>query len=206
MYSERIMHHSTGQVDKAQQTRVMKEVTAAQVTVTDPSSNRGFVDEAFATALSRRKPSFIQIPVNIAGLSSTALGAKPVQHGLLHPIKDEAAFNEAVQIASEFLRHSERTFVLIGSKLSTVQSDGLESALVRLASALPGCSVAVQPDGKGEDDLPLQLLFTFPCSIHFGLLFFNLIKLILPPSPGRFPEDRPEFIGVQQCMTLPVEH
>lgn len=140
--TQHLLHHTLGTRDFRYQIEMAKQVTCAAVSVTSSVNAPSQIDHAIRTALREKKPAYIEIACNIAGLPCAAPGPAS---GILSEIpSDSQTLNAAVEAAAKFLNSKKKPVLLIGSKL---RAAGAEKEAVQLAEAL-GCSVAVMAAAK----------------------------------------------------------
>ncbi|KAI9003517.1 thiamine diphosphate-binding protein [Hyaloraphidium curvatum] len=145
--SGRVAHHTTGlegRYDLAIET--MKGMTCWTGRIKTPTNAVSMIDQAISEAILCRKPSYIEIPTNLA-LQPLPTGlASPFP--LLHPIYETPPTSLLDAAASAFTavwNASSSPVVLIGPKTRRF------SALTAVHAFLPklGCAVAIQPHAKG---------------------------------------------------------
>jgi indolepyruvate decarboxylase len=137
-----LLHHTLGTHDFSYQLEMAKQITCAAVSVTSAVNAPSQIDHAIRTALREKKPAYIEISCNVAGLSCAAPG--PASSILSDIPSDLNTLNAAVEAAAQFLATKEKPVLLIGSKL---RAAGAEKEAIQLAEAL-GCSVAVMAAAK----------------------------------------------------------
>ncbi|TYC10585.1 alpha-keto acid decarboxylase family protein [Bizionia gelidisalsuginis] len=140
--TEHLLHHTIGTRDFGYQLEMAKQVTCAAVSVTSAIDAPSQIDYAIRTAMREKKPAYIEIACNVAGLPCAAPG--PASGVLSEVPSDQETLNAAVEATIEFLESKEKPVILIGSKL---RAAGAEKEAIQLAEAL-GCSVAVMAAAK----------------------------------------------------------
>ncbi|KEY68865.1 hypothetical protein S7711_03801 [Stachybotrys chartarum IBT 7711] len=135
------LHHTLGD-QFTYQLEMAKKVTCCAVGIRRAVDAPVLIDRAIRTALLERKPSYIQIPMNLAGETCPRPG--PIS-AVTEPIpSSEAALYAAVTKAVEYLKTKQKPMILVGPK---VRRAGAEAPLLWLVEAA-GCAVAVQPAAK----------------------------------------------------------
>ena len=137
-----LLHHTLGTHDFSYQLEMAKHITCAAVSITSAQEAPSLIDHAIRTALREKKPAYIEIACNVAGLPCAAPG--PASAVLSEIPSDKETLDKAVETAVAFLASKEKPVLLIGSKL---RAAGAEKEAIQLAEAL-GCSVAVMAAAK----------------------------------------------------------
>ena len=137
-----LLHHTLGTHDFSYQLEIAKKLTCAAVAITSAEEAPDKIDHAIRTALREKKPAYIEVACNIAGVPCAAPG--PISAVVGEEPSNPLALKTAVATAAELLRGKQKPVLLIGSKL---RAAGAEKAAVELAEAL-GCSVAVMAAAK----------------------------------------------------------
>ena len=140
--SEHLLHHTPGTHDFSYMLEMAKRITCAAVSITSAADAPALIDHAIRTALREKKPSYIEIACNLAGVPCAAPG--PISGVVAEEPSDHETLQAAVEAAAAFLRAKQKPTLLIGSKL---RAAGAEKEAVELAEAL-GCSVAVMAAAK----------------------------------------------------------
>jgi len=137
------VHHTIGETDLYQSARCFAPVMAETFVVRHVEQAAAMIDRAITVCLARRKPVYLEIACNLAGLPL------PVPAGMtlppLAPAIDPVAQEAAVTALAERINQSVKPVLVAGVKLRAV---GAVAPFRRLADAL-GCAVAVMPDAKG---------------------------------------------------------
>jgi len=140
--TDHLLHHTLGTHDFSYQLEMAKHITCAAVSITSAEEAPSLIDHAIRTALREKKPAYIEIACNVAGLPCAAPG--PASAVLSEIPSDKETLDKAVETAVAFLASKEKPVLLIGSKL---RAAGAEKEAIQLAEAL-GCSVAVMAAAK----------------------------------------------------------
>ncbi|MCA9103743.1 MAG: pyruvate decarboxylase [Planctomycetales bacterium] len=140
-----LLHHTLGKIDYGYQREIFDRVTAEAVVVTNPADCPRQVDDAISSALSLRKPVYIEFACNIAGLTVSRPSRREFGH---HPVSDSKALCDAVDHAAELLNSASKPVLVAGVKL---RSSGAQRAFCDVAEAA-GYAVAVMPNAKGFFD------------------------------------------------------
>lgn len=139
----RILHHTLGEYDKTYQLAMARKITCCAVAIRQADQAPELIDQAIQTALSLRKPAYIEMPANLAGEACARPG--PVT-GLLVPNQsDRLTLIAAVNAAAKIIKSKLKPVIVIGPG---IRNSGAEDDLSRLAEAI-GCAVVLQPAAKG---------------------------------------------------------
>lgn len=141
--SGHILHHTIGTTDYGYQMEMARHVTCAAESITEAASAPAKIDHVIRTALAQRKPAYLEIACNIAGMPCVRPG--PVSSLLGAPAADERSLRAALDAAVSWMAERDSVVLLIGSKLRA--ADALEEA-VALADRL-GCAVTIMAAAKG---------------------------------------------------------
>lgn len=137
------VHHTIGELDIDQSARCFRPVVAKTIVVRHLAEAAALIDEAVTTALTERKPVYLEIACNLAA------APLPAPQPLTLPPRvrrsDEASLNAAVEHLAARIDRAVRPVLIAGAKL---RSGEAALAFRRLAERL-GCAVAVMPDAKG---------------------------------------------------------
>ncbi|WOO43052.1 thiamine pyrophosphate-binding protein [Rubellicoccus peritrichatus] len=138
----RPLHHTLGEVRYRYQLEMFREVTAYAASIEHLEDAPEKIDRAIHVALRHRKPVYLEIACNLAGLD---LPAAPNQQ-LAAPVPlDEAALDAAVENAAERLNNAVKPVLVAGVKLRPWDAT---KEFLELAEAT-GYAVAVMPNAKG---------------------------------------------------------
>jgi pyruvate decarboxylase len=140
-----LLHHTLGEVDYDYVRDMYSRVTRESVIVMHPDEAPAQIDHAIETALSTRKPVYLEIASNIA--------AAPVSPPLPRrfagpPGSDPDSLAAAVAAAAELLDAALKPVLVAGVKLRPF---GAEEAFATVAEA-SSYGVAVMPNAKGMFD------------------------------------------------------
>lgn len=141
--SGHILHHTIGTTDYGYQMEMARHVTCAAESITEAASAPAKIDHVIRTALVQRKPAYLEIACNIAGMPCVRPG--PASSLLGAPAADERSLRAALDAAVSWMAERDSVVLLIGSKLRA--ADALEEA-VALADRL-GCAVTIMAAAKG---------------------------------------------------------
>ena len=137
-----VIHHALGEVRYDYQRQIYAQVTAGTFAVRRLEEAPALIDRAIATALRRRKPVYLEIDCNLAGLAV----APPAPLGFpAGPPSDPTALAAAVAHAADLLAAASRPVLIAGPRIRPPEN---RSAFGRLADAA-GYAVASQPAAKG---------------------------------------------------------
>jgi pyruvate decarboxylase len=137
------VHHTIGELDLDQGARCFRPVVAKTIVVRHLAEAAALIDDAVVTALTRRKPVYLEIACNLAAALLTA--PQPLTFPPRGLVSDEASLNAAVDCVAARIDGAVRPVLIAGAKL---RSGEATLAFRRLADRL-GCAVAVMPDAKG---------------------------------------------------------
>jgi len=137
------LHHTTGDVDIDQSARCFTPVVARTIVVRHLAEAAALIDDAVVTALTKRKPVYLEIACNLAAAPLPA--PEPLTLPPVAPGSDDASLNAAVDEVSARIAAAVRPVLIAGVKLRSQQA---VLAFRHLADRL-GCAVAVMPDAKG---------------------------------------------------------
>lgn len=140
--SDRILHHTIGKIHRRQQIDMFSHVVAEVVEVRSPSQAARQIDHAIVTALTQKKPVYIEIACNIA--------EEPISLPIPFQIpakksSNTASLRAAVQDTVAQWKHAAKPVIVIGVKVRMAEA---LDAVIQLANAA-GCAVATMPDAKG---------------------------------------------------------
>ncbi|MEM0965339.1 MAG: thiamine pyrophosphate-binding protein [Verrucomicrobiota bacterium] len=138
----RPLHHTLGEVRYRYQLDMFKQVTAEAVAIEHLDDAPELIDHAINMALRRRKPVYIEIACNLAGLH---VPAAPNQR-LTAPVPvDESALDAAVDHAAKMLGSAVKPVLVGGVKLRPW--DAVDS--FRDLAEASGYATAMMPNAKG---------------------------------------------------------
>jgi len=137
-----ILHHSLGEVRYGYVREMFAPVTAAAVVVRHAQDAPRLIDQTIAACLRRRKPVYLEIACNIAGLEIPA--PKPYQFWT-KPASNPEALKEAVDHAAAMLNAAVKPVAVGGVKL---RAAGAMAAFRQVIDAA-GYAVAMMPNAKG---------------------------------------------------------
>lgn len=140
-----VIHHTTGLPDLKQQYRAFKEFTCAAVVVQHLADAHHQIDYAISEMLKHRKPAYIEIACNLAGMKHPSFTDPPIPISVAWPHTNEASLVGAVDAVAVELASAVKPVLLGGPKL---RAGKRAEAFLALADAL-GCAVATMPDAKG---------------------------------------------------------
>ncbi|WIA21682.1 hypothetical protein OEZ85_000852 [Tetradesmus obliquus] len=140
-----VIHHTIGLPDLTQQYRAFKEVTCAAVVVQHLAQAHHQIDYAISEALKQKKPAYIEICCNLAGLSHPSFTVPPIPMNPTLLSTNAHSLAEAVEASNKVLASAVKPVLLGGPRL---RAGSRQAAFLALADAL-GCAVAVTADAKG---------------------------------------------------------
>uniref|UniRef100_A0A383VUS6 pyruvate decarboxylase n=1 Tax=Tetradesmus obliquus TaxID=3088 RepID=A0A383VUS6_TETOB len=140
-----VIHHTIGLPDLTQQYRAFKEVTCAAVVVQHLAQAHHQIDYAISEALKQKKPAYIEICCNLAGLSHPSFTVPPIPMNPTLLSTNAHSLAEAVEASNKVLAAAVKPVLLGGPRL---RAGSRQAAFLALADAL-GCAVAVTADAKG---------------------------------------------------------
>eukprot|EP01018_Ginkgo_biloba_P000833 Gb_33733 [translate_table: standard] len=144
--SNRILHHTIGLPDSAQEYRCFQAVTCAQAIVNNLEDAHELIDYAISAALKESKPVYISISCNLPGIRHPTFIQEPVPYYIAPRLSNPRSLEAAVETAAEFLNSAVKTVFVGGPKLRVAKAG---SAFVELANA-SGYALAVMPSAKGQ--------------------------------------------------------
>ncbi len=137
-----LLHHSCGEVRYDYARQMFSQVTAASVIIRHLADAPSQIDQAIATCIRRRKPVYIEIACNIAGLATSAPKS---QRFVFEQMSDPEALADAVEHAASLLDAAVKPVLVAGVKLRPWWAI---EAFRELADAC-GYAVASMPNAKG---------------------------------------------------------
>eukprot|EP00854_Cymbomonas_tetramitiformis_P006745 gene6745-8068_t len=142
--SNRVLHHTIGLTDFAQQSRCFREVTSWYEVITHPEDAPRQIDKAIEHAIMDSKPVYIEIACNIAG----AHIALPVPLALKSQLSNHESLTVAADKAAEFLNRSTKPVIVLGVKARASESSNPIIPFMRLVES-SGYPFAIMPNAKG---------------------------------------------------------
>jgi pyruvate decarboxylase len=137
-----LLHHTTGEVSYDYQKEIFSHITACSVIIKHVSDAPYLIDKAVETCITRRKPVYIEVPCNIAGIKIPPPAKKWLHKEIVsHPETLSEAIDKTVQI----LGSAAKAVLVAGSKLKT---HGGKESFARLIDA-SGYATASMADAKG---------------------------------------------------------
>lgn len=138
----RPLHHTLGEVRYGYQLDMFRQITAYAANIEHLSDAPEQIDRAIHTAIRRKKPVYLEVACNLAGLN---VPAAPNQ-GLAAPVPvDGLALEAAVEHTAEMLNSAVKPVLVGGVKL---RPWGAIEAFRQVAEAFGG-AVAMMPNAKG---------------------------------------------------------
>eukprot|EP01042_Synura_sphagnicola_P001733 gene1733-2034_t len=138
-----ILHHTIGEKDFNQQHKCFEPVVAGTFLLRHLEDAAKTIDDAITLTLHKRKPVYLEIACNLAGLPIPK--PNPFSVFLPEPVSDPASLQAAVAAATKRIEQAVKPVLLAGVKL---RSSEASEAFLQLANAL-GSAVAIMPDAKG---------------------------------------------------------
>ncbi|MFN5515610.1 MAG: alpha-keto acid decarboxylase family protein [Cyanobacteriota bacterium] len=137
--SHLLLHHTTGDFNLQQ--AMMEKITAAAVSLSEPSQAASQIDQVLAACLHHKRPVYIEIPTDLVNQPC----AEPIAPVALESkLTDAAALNEAVQEAAALLNCAETPIILAGVEFHRFD---LEDKLMKLLE-ITGYPIATTLLGK----------------------------------------------------------
>ncbi len=137
------VHHTIGEANLYQSAQCFAPVVAETFVVRHLEDAAEMIDRAVTVCLARRKPVYLEIACNLAGLPLPA--PAPITLPPARAAADPVAIDAAVTALAARINASVKPVLVAGVKLRTADA---VAAFRRLADAL-GCAVAIMPDAKG---------------------------------------------------------
>eukprot|EP00981_Chlorochromonas_danica_P015862 scaffold14717_cov168-Ochromonas_danica.AAC.9 len=144
-HERHIIHHTIGEVDIYQQSKCYEPIVAKTLVARHHSDCARMIDDAIHTALTKRKPVYLEIPVNLSTFKIPAPIDWSSPADLPKPYSDPATLSAAKDAILASLNASVKPVLLAGSKLRKSQA---VDEFIALADQV-GAGVAVMPDAKG---------------------------------------------------------
>ena len=138
-----LIHHSLAEHDFYQPERCFAPVVGATFNIRHAEDAPRLIDAAITACLTRKKPVYLEVACNLAGVEIPAPGPLTLPPAPLP--SDPIAMASAVEAAAKRISSAVKPVLVAGVKIRC--SEARESFL-KLAEAL-GCAVAVMPDAKG---------------------------------------------------------
>jgi pyruvate decarboxylase len=137
-----LLHHTTGEVSYDYQKEIFSHITACSVIIKHVSDAPYLIDKAVETCVTRRKPVYIEVPCNIAGIKIPPPAKKWLHKEIVsHP----ETLAEAIDKTARILGSAAKAVLVAGSKLKT---HGGKDSFARLIDA-SGYATASMADAKG---------------------------------------------------------
>nr|PNR57482.1 hypothetical protein PHYPA_004476 [Physcomitrium patens] len=155
--TNRILHHTIGEIDFSQEHRCFQQVTCAQVVIQSLDDAHELVDRAISTAIGQSKPVYVSVSCNLAAMPHPSFRSAPLPYSMtqgpdprrLYGIgnlkTNQLSLEAAVDAVSSLLASAVKPVLVGGPKLRVAKAcDSFE----QLATAC-GYAVAVMPAAKG---------------------------------------------------------
>lgn len=137
-----ILHHTLATENYSYVRDMYAHITAHTVFIHRPSDAPMQIDTAIAIALETKKPVYIEIACNIAGLSVSP----PTQRALnTKRLSDTSSLKAAVTDAAEALNAAVKPVLIAGSKARHCEA----LKMIETLSSSSGYALAAMPDAKG---------------------------------------------------------
>lgn len=140
-----LLHHTLGKVDYGYQREIFAQVTQEAIIIQHPADAPRQIDRAIESAITHRKPVYLEIGCNIA--ATTVPAPTPRSFNPRRP-SDPVALAAAVQHTAELLNTASKPVLIAGVKLRSAEASG---AFHQLADAA-GYAVASMSNAKGLVD------------------------------------------------------
>ncbi|MCI0482619.1 MAG: pyruvate decarboxylase, partial [Candidatus Dadabacteria bacterium] len=138
----RILHHTCGEVHYGYQRDIFSHTTVMSVIVRHLEDAPYLIDKAIEECVFRKKPVYLEIPCNLAGLKVPPPKRK---YFVKDPVSHPEALEEAVEKAAELLGSAAKTVLVAGAKLRPFGAVGAFRNLVDASRY----AVASMPEAKG---------------------------------------------------------
>lgn len=137
-----LIHHSLAEHDFYQPERCFAPVVAETFNIRHAEDAPRIIDAAITTCLARKKPVYLEIACNLAGVvipapAPLALPPAPIP-------ADPLAMASALEVAAKRIAAAVKPVLVAGVKIRCPEA---REAFLKFAEAL-GCAVAVMPDAK----------------------------------------------------------
>ncbi len=138
-----LIHHTMGEKDFYQSERCFAQVVAGTFNIRHIEDAPAKIDAAITLCLAKRKPVYLEIACNLAGMSLPA--PHPLTLPPLPTPSDPAALEAALESATTRINSAVKPVLVAGVR---IRSAGAVADFLKLAEAL-GCPMACMPDAKG---------------------------------------------------------
>ena len=139
-----IIHHTIGERDLYQQSRCYEPIVANTFVIRHPAEAAQMIDAALRTCMNKRKPVYLEIPVNLA----TVKIDEPMPISSLSaygsPTSDPSSLIAAKVSILKSIKNSVKPVLIAGSQLRKTEST---AEFLQFANKM-GCGVAIMPDAK----------------------------------------------------------
>ncbi|PWY56700.1 pyruvate decarboxylase [Legionella qingyii] len=137
-----ILHHTLATENYSYVREIFAKITAHSVFIHRPSDAPMQIDTAIAIALAKKKPVYIEIACNIAGLSVSP----PTQRALnVKKLSDTSSLAAAIEDAAAKLNAATKPVLIAGSKSRPCEA----TSMIETLSQACGYALAAMPDAKG---------------------------------------------------------
>src|SRR5215472_6552064 len=109
--TEHLLHHTLATHDWSYQLEIAKKLTCAAVAITSTADAPHQIDHAIRSALSQKKPAYIEVACNIAAAPCAAPG--PVSALIADEPSDDETLKAAIAAAAKFLHDRRKPVLLI---------------------------------------------------------------------------------------------
>jgi TPP-dependent 2-oxoacid decarboxylase len=137
------VHHTIGEAELYQCAKCFEPVVAETLIIRHLDDAAGMIDRAVTVCLTRRKPVYLEIACNLAGMPLPK--PTPITLPPSRSAADPVSLDAAVAALTARIDAAVKPVLVAGVKL---RSEDATAAFRKLADAL-GCAVAVMPDAKG---------------------------------------------------------
>ena len=137
------IHHTIGELDFYQAEQCYAPVVAAVFNIRHLEDAAWMIDEAISTCLSKKKPVYLEIACNLAGLEIA--GPTSMQLPVIAKSSNPKSLAAAVEFAANRFNTAIKPVLVAGVKL---RPSGAADAFAVVANQ-SGAAVAVAPDAKG---------------------------------------------------------
>lgn len=144
-HENHLIHHTIGEYDIYQQSECFKPIVAKTFVIRHPNDAARMIDEALDTCLIKKKPVYLEIPVNLATFQISEPTPRTSPLKLFKNESDAVSLKAATDSVLRSIEASVKPVLLAGVKLRKGEATDEFQAL---ANSLQ-CGVAIMPDAKG---------------------------------------------------------
>jgi pyruvate decarboxylase len=141
-FENQLLHHTFGEVSYGYQRDIFSRTTTMSAVVRHLDDAPYLIDKAIEECVFMKKPVYLEIPCNIAGLKIPSPNRR---YFIKDPVSHPEALDEAVERSSELLASASKTVLVAGAKLRPFDA---VDAFRKLMDA-SRYAVASMPEAKG---------------------------------------------------------